>query len=387
MDYLPDEIIRNVILYLPIPSIFLSLSLVTKKYNELSHDKYSLAQIFSILINTKVPISLNPSSLLQLIKKVHTQDHLQRLDFSGFGTTGGIDNESLVYWVGNLFAYNAAPYCSNLGKNVICVGILASDFQANTLLDSCKKKIVYLLESLELLKNRVFPRWKKQDELLAEEEQLFIELYEQDPGQLFLGELRQEEIKRLYDVIKKNRQGFEKVLGDMGRNIMVQEMLHRKFDEIDRIAYIREVEVNRDGSFSCPVRTFLLLVSDVYIDISSDSFNIYNNINSFQALKAFIKTYPQFASKDSFVSGRLLDYYVFGRTYGQLRPVVWGQFRDNQKLEASFRLDDPVSGRYFYALLIDGFNLMGNYQDDGIEPNIDITYVGARGFEIVTKII
>ena len=216
MESLPEALQILIISYTDIKEIFLSLSLINKQFYSTINSQYTLSQILKLQIHTSSSLIIAPSKSIKLIKAIHEQNTLNKLDFVGFATNGGIDGDNSEYSVNNLFNYNHTPYCSNNGTNVDCVAVLKScitDYEKN---EEIKSVIGSIIVENDLIRKFRINRTGNA-ELMIDEELLFIKLWENQRNLLMNDKethsLR--ELERIYDKLKENQ---NKSLGIRSQN-------------------------------------------------------------------------------------------------------------------------------------------------------------------------
>lgn len=381
MDQLPREILELILFYIDVPGLFLSVSLTCKVFKATCSTDYFLSQVLKGQINTDLKVTLPSNYCTSVIKEIYLQEPLSKIRFSGFGTTGGIDGFLPYYWVNNLFNYDASAYCSNLSTNINCVAVLKSGLEVDS--DSEFKYMEKALEILRFYRDKVdgVEVQESASELMPKEAYFFMSLWEnRESLKIVDGEpFDFDEFEKVYKSVAKNRFALDTFSVFDDKNVILQRV------DIGKdlgLACVREVEISREGEYSCPLCTFLVFISDDYCDITGADLQVYNNLYTSADISRLLETDHNLPKAEALISGKSFEYRLFQRTSAKLKPILWGKFKSPSKLSASIRLDEVFSGRFLYAKLINSDNLMRQFQDDSLIPNIDCTYIGVRGLEI-----
>ena len=385
MDLLPRELISLILLHLDVHDIFICLRQVSTFLKEVCSSSYFLTELLKTQINSSLSLSIPSEECISLIKEIYLQDSLSNIDFYGFGTDGGVDSDLPCYWVQNLFACDSSAYCSALSANVNCVGILRSEVQG-----LINKAAAVRAKALEVVSNYKgissdVGRLEEDTDLLAMSEREFIDHWESSRNTLVSTDMRYsvQELQEVCEYLKSKERNLDVFKVSDDANLLVQEICNVNSSVNPRcVACVREVEVDRSGNYSCPLRTFIVFISEEYLDLTSDLFKLYNNLRSSRDVSDLIKYDSRVPKALPVISGPSFEYRVFERSRAILQPIIWGKFKSPTKVKASIRLDDAVSGRFLYVKLIDCDNRMAEFQDDATFTNIDCTYIGVKGQEI-----
>lgn len=388
MEYLPTEILEMIIEYLDVKNIFGSVIKVSKCFKSLCKSSYVLNKILSHQINLTKPLLLPFNTVLKKIIQIQTRKSYKSLKFTGFGTTGGVDDDLSCYWVGNLFKKDSSSYCSRIGKNINCVGFLEST-QKRTLTEDQKEAraiAAKIIRDHPFLSKITQIKAKKNSDLHPLEERLYIEGWEQNRNLLNINfsNYTYEQRAKAYNILSSSQIKVPSLYKE-NENILIQDIDHSLISNSNRLACIGDILISREGEYSCPLSVFIVFISDDYIDITSDIFLKYNSIYTFAdliALTEMDKTVP----KAYPVQGDLeFEYSLFKKSRKDLKPLVWGRFICPRKCFATVTLDQIFSGRYIYIKLVSCDNKMQEFHDHHNDTNIDCSYIIPQGIELKFK--
>lgn len=386
MEDLPEVLIHFIIEFLEISEIFSICAHVCKLFNSIISSEYFLNSILSHQIFTKKKISLVPLKSLRNIRKLYRHKSFKALEYQGFGTTGGVDDDLSCYWVSNLFKKDPSSYCSRIGQNVNCVGVLQSTQKKLF----SRKQLELRQIAAEIIRNNQILNTISQvgqselsSDLLPIEERLFIEAWEENRDLLEISAFAYPSVlkNKIYKWLKAsqfNVKSFSK--GD--QNVLIKEIDHAEVQTHQVLACFDRVVISRNGEYSCPLSVFIVFVSDEYIDISSSAFEVYNGVHTFQDLVALTEMEKTVPRVQPLESSNSFEFSRFKKTRNDLKPLVWGRFKSKRKEVTTIELGEIFSGKYLYAKLISSDNFMSEFHDFHQETNIDCTYIGLRGTEI-----
>ena len=135
-------------------------------------------------------------------------------------------------------------------------------------------------------------------------------------------------------------------------------------------AVIKSLAISRKGPYTCPVKSLMVFISEEFIDVTDGVFDIFNNIKSYDDLKALILHDPKTPAISKYFISENGEYCEFEPSnLLPISPIVWVNFTlHNIKI----KLQRCFAGRFIYAKLI--------YPDDFREGrhagvNIDCRYI------------
>lgn len=307
------------------------------------------------------------------------------LDFKGFATSGGYDEDHALYWVGNLYKNDGSYYCSRDNKpNINTAGVLESALEIQE--EPCEYTLKVLKEC-KIIANSIYPRFK---------------------NKLVLGQSIKRSFQQLFftyrpQIVEIVSTQFNEPPTEVDRKLEL-EIKKMKIDQIDAVKFKRrpedpfvmqenidlnvansskkrgvicEVEVSREGNFTCPLETFIVLCSEKYVDIEDSEFDKFNDLKTYESL---VEAFP------GLVNGvNTNDDYSFcsiKRVMSNLKPIAWGKFLTKRAVEINIKLPYLVSGNFLYLKMINPENRMQEMSDMHDHPNIDANYVIAKGWVV-----
>jgi hypothetical protein len=379
---MPETVLCGILEFLPAEEVLNSVSRLDKYFWEVVRsNEYLLGQLVRRRVRTERNLRQDWAGFCRTLKALAAPQAW--LDFTGFGTTGGYDEDQPIYWVSNLYQRDDSYYCSRDNRNNInTVGVLKIT-QAESQDNAAYAYLSRVFEKCHVLAVSVYPRFKT-GPLNNWQIRHFVSIFR---------EHRRQVIQLVANDLKESEETVERDLTQAVKSIKTKKLdivsLKRRsedsyvmFEKIDtesadnsrKIAFITKVEVSREGGFTCPVECFMVFVSEKYIDIEDDEFTRYNDIRTYERLKnAFPDECGTENGNENFV------YSEFKPTSRALKPVVWGKFLTRQTFVISVSLENGVLGNYLYMKLINPENRMAEMGDMHDFTNIDCSYVAAQG--------
>ena len=388
MDRLPEDIVGIIIQHLTSNEIFSNIKPLSKYFYSLLQSPYILNQIITHQINATHPLHLNSKDAMVKIRRLSNEKRFRTLKFTGFGTTGGVDDDLSCYWVANMFKPDSSSYCSKIEKNINCVAVQQITQPKEYTKRQKKARIMaaHLIRDNPLLSKIAQSKCEKETDLLPIEERLYIEAWEENRDILDISSKYSVRDKNeIYKVLKDCQIKVKKLYKDENTNTLVKEIDHNSVSQYNSIACIKKLIINREGDYSCPLSVFLIFISDFYIDIDSALFSVYDNIFTLADLTALTEMEKSVPGLFSTHRDNNFEYSIFKRCKSELKPLAWGRFKTPMKDLAMIKLQQMVSGKYLYVKLIACENRMARLHDHHETTNIDCTYVGVQGVEIKVR--
>lgn len=293
-----------------------------------------------------------------------------------------------------MFFKNSPGYCSRENKNNInCVGVLAST-QPDLISDGkseIKDRIAQIIRNNKYVRQLIGDRLgKKNDPLNYYEEMIFRYIYVNEPESLIHRHANRQVALEFMQTIRLLHDGLvnsQLVLSSFRRRsddyfTLIRPINYENANKGNKLFVAKSVEINRSGEFTCPVESFMVFISEIYIDIESQEFEMYNDIQSSEDIDNLLLNDRNFPDAHELRQERLCEYRLFKYTRNSLKPLLWGKFikKGGKKLEVKLR--DLFSGAYLYMKLISPLNLMQEMGDMHDLTNIDVRYLGVKGIEI-----
>ena len=306
-------------------------------------------------------------------------------------TTGGVDKNT-HYWAQNMFSPgHHCAYCSNEHKNNIVVAAVLSELvhgPPTPDLIQAQLLVSGLIRGSWRLRgvSAILPKDSAED-LTEEELVLTKELIRLDPTALvpwkpdenaaglnmwLTAQLPAVEsaVSLLYEALA-NR--------ETGMSYRDSDYMHLEWDvqavSMAKVLFFtRTVLVSRFGKWSCPVETFLICISEDFLEAESPELVKFNDILQVTDLKS-----PNFPEIIHYSETNFHIYCEFQRSSAQFHPVIWGKFKSKQDVELQVELKQGFAGKYVYVKLINPENRMREMGDRSEFTNIDCRFVGVRG--------
>lgn len=177
MNYLPIEIIGEIMQFLDINSLFANFCAVDHSIYDVCMSPYNLSRYISYYLNITRIFQLSKPRSLSILRELTSEEELKKIIFKGFATSGGVDEDISAYWVDQLFHIEPKGYCSRENKlNINCAGVLGAT-QIDSISPSCKRDVARIVRNHERLQELFRDKLGKGDEeITGFEENLFKEL-------------------------------------------------------------------------------------------------------------------------------------------------------------------------------------------------------------------
>jgi hypothetical protein len=145
------------------------------------------------------------------------------------------------------------------------------------------------------------------------------------------------------------------------------------------VACIHALKISRDGEFTCPVATLVVLCSESYFPVDSTEFSKFNDLKTAAEVKMAHELDPSFPDCDAVIARQGYHYLEFKHSSTALQPMVWLKFNPSCMEEAVLSLVRRFSCKFVYVKLIDCENRKEARGWNHDFENIDITYAVALG--------
>ncbi|OMJ87205.1 hypothetical protein SteCoe_11130 [Stentor coeruleus] len=384
MYELPEVLIELVFEFIPPKEVFTNICRLNKYFYDICESKHFLNKLLVSFINTSLPISLSTTRCKKNFMKIFSKDHSRLLKFMGFATNGGVDDDLACYWVGNLFKEDSSSYCSRTNENIDTAAVLQSsqDKEFNHSQKKARAIAAKIIRENPLLSKIAGAKVAKEKNLLPMEERLFIDAWDENRMLIDISSMNySEKVKqKVYNVLKKSQLKLSSLHKSNDKNYVEKELDHEKIKIFNRTAIIRKIVVSREGDYSCPLKTFVIFVSDYYEEIGTKGFQTFSSLYNYEDLLESKETDERFSISKHVVQPEY-EYCLFRKSSYNFRPILWGKFLRSSISLLQIDLDDYCSGKYMYAKLINCENRMSEMHDHHEMTNIDCTYVCAYGFE------
>lgn len=383
---LSEYILSEIFSFLSEKDLIKSVYRVCKDYkNLIEGSSYLLGIVTKNTLGLAGDFMMDFVLFQRIFEKIHSSSS-DELGFKGFATSGGYDEDHASYWVANLYKNDGSYYCSRDNKlNINTAGVLelALSLTGEEEEEKCEY-ILRILREVEIIANSIYPRFKKHNTLGPAVKRAFQQLFSMYRNEIvgivsqtfeeapqivaakILKEIKGMKIDNIDSIKLRRRQEDSYVLVD-GTDI--QQVAKSKLR-----AVISEVEVSREGGFTCPLETFIVLCSEKYIDIEDESFDQYNNILTYDQLcQAFPNQVSALNSTPNTLS------CTFSKSIQDLKPLAWGKFISRQGDVLKIPIPYKSAAKYLYLKLLNPENRMAEMGDNHDFTNIDCNYIIARG--------
>ena len=395
MESLPSEIFIDIIQFLSVKDIFLEVIVLCKSLK-------SSIQLCPFLLGRLIQLKLGLQRSLRP-SYAEAQDILQRaltpsissLDFRGFASSGGFDEDHPSYWVSNLYRDDGTGYCSRDNKNNINTAGVLSITQQPVIDPDSYNYFIKIFDKCEIIARSVFPFYKGNRNLSMFQIKEFRELYLSHTREI-VAVLAAALKQTREDVNKELKEAFGKFKepritpADLRRRpedmfVTLESIDYETASHGEQIAVISKVELSRQGGFTCPVETFMVFVSEIYVDIEDEEFNKYNKYNNLLIFEDVEQRFPGATRGRAKDEEGGIDYCEFIWSASKLKPVLWGKFTNRRGNVITAKLRERFTGNYLYSKLINPENRMAEMNDTHPSANIDCNYLLAFGSVVSLK--
>jgi hypothetical protein len=356
MENLPGAIFINICEFLSFKEIFLILGSLSKSFLETTQSFYLCRQ----LVKRKLELSFFPVISLKQAKSILETiiaKPANKLEFFGFATSGGVDENEMEFWCENLFREDGEAYCAHEDSNgCVAVGVL---------LDSLCDPRSYFKSAEDVWS--ILEKYSKEEQidvftLISLDKALkFFNFYSQKP------ELK-EKIENEKEIPELS---FHDVKRFQDNELMLMHKISIKHsDDSGFFAVLKGLKVNRAGAYTCPVKTLMVFISENFVDVNDPAFKLYDGCRSYKKLKGIVNK-EDLPSVEYVSIRQTVEYCEFSPSAEfNVKPVVWVKFRACSKIRID--LQNRFCGKYVYVKLLCAED---NREDlnDGI--NIDCKYV------------
>lgn len=396
MEKLPDPVIFEILYYLSPEELFLKAALSNKALYTVIENPNFLSRYLEFLLKTSRSILLSTEQCMSLFKSLHRKSDNKIIDFLGFGTTGGVDEDERIYCVRNLYTKCRDNYCSREEqKNITTAGVLLStqstykrSQESFATLKQVLSENFILKEHLRGIGRSFYLNFDRSTTFSLKSiwdanKEYFMQNIEAESE-------RTNEIERIdnlwgsftltYPNIPSYRKHPENI------NILIEPIDFQSTSLGDVLFTSKRLIFHRPVNCTCPIRTFMVFISESYVEIESDAFSIYDNLRSNEDLENFIAS----PMNPSLMISPLREslgvlYRSFQWSPNQLKPILWGKFSKNSADVLRVSLNDYFTGVFLYTRLIEPEDLRSQYGDPHHNCNIDASFVGLKGLEFSVK--
>lgn len=356
MENLPGAILLNIFEYLPVSDVFMHISPLNRNFSELTYSFYLLR----LIVKRELGLSFFPiitKSQARSILETLFSKPANKLEFFGFITSGGVDENEMEYWCANLFREDGEAYCAHDDSNNCVIGgvLLDSLCDPRSYFDTVDSVTEILQKFAEDYNINTF-------QLIALDKALrFLQFYTgREELESKIAEKKEIPDLTLYDV--KRFMDNDKML--------MHKIEVEKADMSGFFAVIKGLKISRGGYYTCPVKTMMVFVSENFVDVSDEAFHVYDTARSYRKLKALLNR-ENIPEIEYISKKKSVQYCEFvPKPDSKVVPIVWVKFYSCSKLKID--LINKFCGKYIYVKLICPTDNR-NGEHEGI--NIDCKYV------------
>lgn len=306
-------------------------------------------------------------------------------------TTGGVDND-LHLWAQNMFfPGHHSAYSSREHRNNIVVAAVLSDLVQGP-------KTAAQIEAKNLVSGLIRGSWRlrgipallprdSEEELTESEVAVAKELIRHNPSALVPWQLDENsagrkmwlkkhlaQVKKAVSLLREEFSYRESEISSKEDYFMQLKCDVQAISQVKTLFFIRNLVISRSGEWTCPVKTFVIGISEDILEAESEELTKFNDLLRITDLKS-----PNFPA---IIHQSETDYHIyceFQRISGRFHPVIWGKFKISLDTELQVELKQRFAGKFVYVKLIKPVNCQGEMQDMREKANIDCKFVGVRG--------
>jgi hypothetical protein len=337
MENLPSEVLIHTFTFLTIREVFSSLPLVNKHINSLTTSPHLLHyQIFNTCSLSFFPTT-SVSQSKQILKTASSADS-KRLEFFGFLTSGGVDENMMKYWVSNLFTSEGEAYCAHDdSENSVSAGVLLGCMADPRSYFTCEADLQNAIE--------IFNQGQEMSPFL---------LMAMKEALIYLG--KRNSLAVLIDQVEE-KCGFKipqlaNVRRFSGNDYVLEEKIEiERAEKSGFMGVIKKIRVSRAGMFTCPVKELIVFVSEAFVDVLDPEFAVYNDVKHANKLQQVLESDESFPDIHIHADMNNYEYCEMSpRTTRKVKPIFWIKFKQGDT--ATIRLSHVFVGKYLYVKLI-----------------------------------
>lgn len=335
MEFTPIEILVDILKFCTIPEIFLSCIRVNSTWKEGICNSYLLQYLVKREFNLRFIPNIPPTQSIRVLKTIKKRPGL--LNFIGFSTSGGVDENLMRYWCSNLFRSEGEAYCTHdNAENCNVVG---------GLIDCLADPRTYFESEADVIS--------------AINQYLSGSVLDPFHAHALIEALRLLDRSRSHDnliqMLQKSARPQIPSLSEVKRIPDNNYLLHHNIDiaHIEKSSYyavIKSIKISRKGYYTCPVKALMVFVSDRYFDPTDDLFNLYNNLKDYSDVTRLVESNYKTPGIYKHFIGAKFEYCEFIPSFElEFSPILWLKFVGNH---ACVNLSNLFTGKYIYAKFI-----------------------------------
>ena len=383
MDYIPEVLFTDIFLFLSPKELFSQLIKVSKLFQRTITSGHFLDNLLKISSRIELRSRIDPQISLKVLKDIQSnQNFKQLLEFIPVSTDGGADEDKESFWFGHVFEINERSWCTleNI-RNAHASAVLADTQTEAKGYFWANKNIVNIVK--RWLNSRGQALSRKNEHIASAIFNHVVTTFPLDA--IVIDEPDSEALKQK---IRESFMNIRPFSGGVKQSRRFCDKIHihdMKFDkesadESKSFALIKFLDISRKGGFTCPVKTLMVFVSFKFIDILEEDLKVFDDIADYQDLVKLQSIDSRVACPNEKKEFPGVEYCEFSRTRSRLKPVIWLNFTDDNRIdEYRVTLDHFVSGKYYYVKLIRAEDRRQERDWIHDNMNIDVNYILPRG--------
>ena len=335
MERIAYEIIIDILKFLTIPEIFRECISLNSEWRRAISSDHLLQYLVQRTYNLRSPPRISADQSYRILKSLRKEPKL--LEFFGFISSGGVDENIMRFWCMNLFRSKGEAYCAHDDSENCNVG--------GVLLDSLVDPRTYF-DSENSVRASI-QRFVDGKELSAFEKislRRTMELLGMNASQGHL-------ISQLLASSEVVIPGLSEIRRYPGNDYILHHRIEISHSESSFFyAVVKNLKLARPADYTCPVKSLIVFISDAFVDVTDEQFSIFNNIRKYQDLKNLIINDQRVPDVVKHYTGVRGQYCEFSPSLElKIMPIVWVRFKENS---INIPLSNVFTGKYLYVKLI-----------------------------------
>ena len=375
-----------------------AVAVVSRYFNAIARSTELIAILFErdLFLPTSYnsatgPVRISYATQYQLLKTVKEMNK-EKLDYYGFATNGGVDEDNTHFWLHRVFQKSrTSVYCSQENtRNVNIAGVLkaSQDLLAEKMaLQRMKERLQEAASRMDRGSRRLREVVDNEDLLLMYGSEILKYFAATEPDLVLLdGEQpadMQKSVREVLARIKSDSPPINQLVQHPDNRLVLTETVPLPtFPACTQLAFLKSVRVSRKGDFTCPVQTLMVFTSLTYVSVESAAFDVYNNLWTLRDVHALVDStasVPPVYSIETKDSHTVCEFR--GKAGCELQPLFWLDFSlgESREMAVTVPLQQTFPSLYLYAKLIKPEDRRVERGWEHELMNIDIRYVHPKG--------
>jgi hypothetical protein len=348
--------------------------------------------LFTCYSTPSTTLNVSYSAQCELLKTIRRMNE-EWLDYKGFATNGGVDEDDPHFWLGKVFQkLNSSGYCTQENvRNVNIAGVLKAaeeQIAEQGATQMMKRRLTTARSKLERESSQLKAMLDNEDLLQMYGADLLKQIAANMPELLvFEGEDEVDMQKSVREALKyllSKSPKLQQLLQRPDNHLVLAEHVSLPaFPACTRLSFIKSVRISRKGGFTCPVGTIMVFTSLSYVDVESPLFEVYNNLWTVENVRALVDSAPSVPPLYHIETQESHTFCEFrGKAGCELQPLLWLTFspqEDIRKKALTVHLQQVFPSLYLYAKLISPEDRREERGWQHEFMNIDVKYVAVKG--------